>query len=71
MTLREQRAIVYPPNYNELLDEYLIYAPNKHTICIILSAIWGCIYYGSKCIYYSLKDINKKIIRKLTEIVYD
>lgn len=29
MTLREQRAIVYPPNYNQLLDEWYLYESEK------------------------------------------
>lgn len=29
MTLREQRAIVYPPNYNYLQDEWYIWESEK------------------------------------------
>lgn len=56
MTLREQRAIVYPPEYNIFIDEYYLYAPKKHKILLYLSTIWGCIYYGCKLIKYKIKE---------------
>lgn len=56
MTLREQRAIVYPPNYNQLNDEWYIYESEKTKRKIIF-------LFGIALFLGILRNIKYKIFK--------